>query len=263
MTDKEKLAALVISSYADTDGTGIHCGVARLATDLDASYSTARRYLAWMRTVGLIELVREGNARRKRSDEYRLTLGPDILEHIDVLDPDRYKALVDGLRDANRVAQKGRRERNQRSPGVSADDGVDNADQRSPHMSAEEADESTDQRSPQVNAESGISAHLEADQRSPLNERPPPLCTSPASTTSPTTAEDDLRTAVTVPGATDPNPPASTAARPPTPPKRKCSHGFAFRQRPDGTAACALCRRGLDNETDAPLADVIPIRAAS
>lgn len=95
---EHKAAAFTMSSYARADGTRIHCGVARLAVDLGVSYSTAKRALGWMRKTGLIELVRVGNRRRNLSDEYRLILGPDVTEQIEVLDPAEHKRLTDGLR---------------------------------------------------------------------------------------------------------------------------------------------------------------------
>src|SRR6187551_772209 len=100
MSDRQKLAAFILSSYADPDGTGIHCGIARLAVDLGASYRTAQRYLAWLRDVGLIELVAEGNRRLRKSDVYRLILGPDVLENMEVLDPSAYDDRRAGIRDA-------------------------------------------------------------------------------------------------------------------------------------------------------------------
>lgn len=127
---ERKLVALVFSSYAATDGTSIYCGVARLAVDCEIGYSTARRYLAWLREVGLIELVRRGNRKRGRSDEYRLILAPDLLEHLDLPDPTTYKDLRDGMLGANRAGQK--RRRNQRSPG-----GPDREHQRLPRVSAD------------------------------------------------------------------------------------------------------------------------------
>jgi DNA-binding transcriptional ArsR family regulator len=192
---KYKLAALIVSSYADPDGTGIHCGIARLATDLDASYSTARRYLAWLRQVGLIELVREGNHRRKRSDEYRLILGPNVMEHVEVLDPTRYKELSDGLREANR---DGSRRRTQAT------------DLRSSRVSADKADIEGGNRghlrSSKVSADNAICAQNEADLRSSLCERPPPLITSPKRSTSPTTDEKDLRTDLALVEPPEPEP---------------------------------------------------------
>jgi DNA-binding transcriptional ArsR family regulator len=203
-----KAAALVLSSYARADGTRIHCGVARLAVDLEASYSTARRYLAWLREVGLIELVRAGNRRRNLSDEYRLILGPDVLEHLEVLDPADHKKLTDGLRATNRGAVAGRRDRaveakDQRSPMVSADGPVDNSDQRSSLVSAEIAGSDDDQRSSRVSAETAISAQNGVDQRSPMGERPSSLSISPEDLSSRKPSDDgDVGGRVTV-GAAD------------------------------------------------------------
>lgn len=116
---ERKAAALVVSSYARADGTRIHCGVARLAVDLEVSYSTAKRNLAWLRNAGLIELVRAGNRRRNLSDEYRLILGPDVAEAIEIIDPAEHKRLTDGLRVANRSGDRG-------SSKVTPDEPVDN-----------------------------------------------------------------------------------------------------------------------------------------
>ena len=58
---ERKRALLVFGTYADTGkengqvpGEHVHCGVARLATDLEIGFSTAQRYLAWMRSTGLV-----------------------------------------------------------------------------------------------------------------------------------------------------------------------------------------------------------------
>jgi len=112
ITAARKLACLVVSSYANADGTRIFCGVARLATDMRCGYSTAQRHLAWMREVKLIERVQEGNARRGQSDVYRLILHPTAFEKIDIPDPTTYRALVERKREDNRAKQK----RNQTSP---------------------------------------------------------------------------------------------------------------------------------------------------
>jgi hypothetical protein len=106
---KKKTVALVIGSYASTDGTSVKCGVARLAADCEMGFSTARRYLAWLREVGLIELVRVGNRKSKRSDEYRLTVHPHTEKAVGALAEDEYRDLVDGMKATNRVGEKNRR----------------------------------------------------------------------------------------------------------------------------------------------------------
>lgn len=139
-----KAAALIVASYADHKGESVYCGVARLAVDLELSYAQARRYLKWMRDVGLIQLVRKGNARRGRSDEYRLIFGPDLIEHLDLPTPSDYDALVAKVADANRSGQRARRQP------------VENPAQSA--LILVSADNS-DQRSFLVSADSPISAH--------------------------------------------------------------------------------------------------------
>jgi len=187
MADRQKLASLVVSSYADPDGTGIHCGVTRLAVDLGVSYRTAQRYLSWLREVGLIELVREGNRRRRLSDEYRLIIGPDVLEHLEVLDPDSYDDARSELRDARSA------KRDQASPknGVqsAANSPVAKDDQASPGVTYKDGDQASN------STRSGVT----------LDVPPPTKNTSPKRSTSPAD-ERNLRTAVTGPRASQSEP---------------------------------------------------------
>lgn len=182
-----KAGCLVVSSYADADGTDIHCGVARLAVDLEVSYSTAKRILAWMRSVGLIELVRAGNRRRNLSDEYRLILGPDVLEEIHVLDPDEHSKLADNIREANRG-------------------GPNRSDQGSsivtPDQGPPATETGTDHGSPKVTRKTGIRGQNEVDQGSSLCEPPPSLSTSPKDLPPRKPTDDgDLRTDLALVGA--------------------------------------------------------------
>ena len=261
-----KAFALIVSSYAAADGTQIHCGIARLAVDAEVGYSTARRYLAWLRDAGLVELVRHGSRRRRLSDEYRLTVHPSALAWLNLPDPDEYDRLRDDLREANRHGQKTRRR--SALTNTSADD----TDQRSPNVSAEPGPAQQDQRSPNVSAEP-------PDQRSPgtssaltQDEPPPSLTTSPEQLTSHKPPPRDLRTDLKVVGPpATPNPdqrspgrhPAGTAPPAGNPLPDRCPHGLRSRNRPDGTPSCALCRRGAPPATQGHLAPVIPLRAAS
>lgn len=106
---KKRSVALTVGSYADTDGTSVKCGVARLAADCEMGFSTARRYLAWLREVGLIELVRIGNRKARRADEYRLTVQPHTEKALNALDESEYRDLVDGMKQTNRTGEKTRR----------------------------------------------------------------------------------------------------------------------------------------------------------
>jgi hypothetical protein len=115
-----KHAALTVSSYADKHGRDVKCGVARLAADCDIGYSTARRYLAWLREVGLIELVHAGSYKRGLADEYRLIIDEAKHGHLDIPDGEEYRRIVDEVNSSNQSSQKGRRLRDQRSPKESA-----------------------------------------------------------------------------------------------------------------------------------------------
>lgn len=170
-----KAACLVVSSYANSNGTGIHCGVARIAVDLEIGYSTARRYLKWMRQVGLLELVRAGNRRKNLSDEYRLILGPDVLESIEVLTPDDHKKLTDELRDANRTRVR---------------EYAEKAEQRSARASAETSDADDDHGSPKASAKEVDQRSFEGRSALALGERPPRLYTSPLDLPSRKTTDD-------------------------------------------------------------------------
>lgn len=117
---ERKHAALTVGSYADKNGRGIKCGVARLAADCEVGYSTARRYLAWLREVGWIELVRAGNHKKGLADEYRLIIDPAKHAHLDIPEGDEYRKIVDEVNGSNQSSQKGRRMRVQRSPIASA-----------------------------------------------------------------------------------------------------------------------------------------------
>jgi DNA-binding transcriptional ArsR family regulator len=168
-----KAAALVVSSYARANGTQIHCGVARLAVDLECSHRTARRYLAWLRDVGLVELVREGNRRRGHSDEYRLILRPDVLSNLQVPDPAVYMAMV---QDAGGP--------NQGSPKVSHDDHASpTEDQGSSLVSHDDRDQGSNRLG------SGVT----------LDDPPPTSTTSQGSSTS-QADDEELRTDVAVGG---------------------------------------------------------------
>lgn len=105
-----KAAMLVIGSYAGADGTGVFPGVARLAVDCEVSYRTAGRYLKWARDVGLIELVKKGNRRRRLADEYRLIIGPDLRDRVTIPHPGVYRKLIEDIAAANR-AESARRQR--------------------------------------------------------------------------------------------------------------------------------------------------------
>jgi hypothetical protein len=88
-----KAVALMLSTYANVDGTKVYPGIARLAVECELSAKAVKGALAALREQGLIEVVR---AARKAGEhnEYRLILAEDILERIDVPPPDRHAASI-------------------------------------------------------------------------------------------------------------------------------------------------------------------------
>lgn len=225
-----KVAALTMSSYANAEGEEIRLSVARYAVDLEVSYSTARRYLRWLQKVGLLEMTRAGNRRKQTASEYRLILGPDVLEDLDVLTPTRHKELADEMREAERDGSRGRAARakasDQRSPGMSVDSGTETVEPDGDYRSSGRA------------LMEPINAQMPLDQRSPWMTHTP-FRTHLSEEVRPSRADDeDLRTDVTGPRASHQEPTPDSSPRP-----KKCTHGLGGGLRPDGQPECALCRR--------------------
>lgn len=82
-----KLLALVLSTYANANGSHIIPGTERLVLVTCTSKATVARHLELLRSMGLIERVKQGNRHAKHSDEYRLTLPPNVLD-LPMLGPD-------------------------------------------------------------------------------------------------------------------------------------------------------------------------------
>lgn len=117
-----KLVALMLATYADSDGSKVFPGVARLVVQCEISHSRARAGLANLRQAGLIERVRQGNRRRGQADEYRLTFSADLLERITVLTPDEEREAIDRVQGiyASAAASRQRRAKDLR-PAVSVE----------------------------------------------------------------------------------------------------------------------------------------------
>lgn len=89
-----KAVALTMATYANTDGTGIFPGVARLAAVTEFSERSVRDSLGKLREIGLIRRVREGsrNGRRALADEHELAIPVDLLDRVELLNPDETPA---------------------------------------------------------------------------------------------------------------------------------------------------------------------------
>ena len=85
-----KLVAAVLADYANPDGSRIRPGNGRLVAVTELSDKTVRNALDRLRDFGLIERVFEGSkmGRRGLADEYRLSIPADLLDRVEMLDPD-------------------------------------------------------------------------------------------------------------------------------------------------------------------------------
>ncbi len=91
-----KTVAFAIAQYADADGTRVFPGVPRLSVECELAPNTVKVALAALRQAELIEVVRKGTS-RGNTDEYRLILGPNVMDLIEVLSPNELRALIDKL----------------------------------------------------------------------------------------------------------------------------------------------------------------------
>jgi hypothetical protein len=108
-----KAVALTLASYADSNGTRVFPGVARLAADLEIGYRVAGRCVVGLRELGLIELVRRAVRRgarseRDRTDEYRLTLPEDLFERLTVPTPSDFRSIVAAVARPHRHVSEAR-----------------------------------------------------------------------------------------------------------------------------------------------------------
>ncbi|MBB5874598.1 hypothetical protein F4553_008032 [Allocatelliglobosispora scoriae] len=96
-----KGVALMLATYADSDGTRIFPGNARISVDCEVDYRTARSAIATLHQLGLLVLVRKAT-RDRNANEYRLAIPEDLLEQegIEVWSPTQYEAVVNKIKKA-------------------------------------------------------------------------------------------------------------------------------------------------------------------
>jgi hypothetical protein len=247
-----KAVAGRLANYADSDGSRVRPGIARIAVDLETDYVTVKRAVQYLGRVGLLRKVRAGS-KAGHADEYQLAIPVDLLdrEDLEVWSPTRHAREIERVANANR----GRYSRRKPAP--------DPDDLRVPEVPAE-----TDLRVPPVPAEapsdagpagaSGTDISRPAGaSRTDLQVPQAPATYQDLDTTTTDHPDGDLGAAVTGPRATA----AEQTPDFPVLPDR-CDHGLPSRRRPDGQPSCALCRRAA---VDAGLAQVIqlPARSAS
>jgi hypothetical protein len=266
-----KLVAGRLADYADGNGTRVRPGLARIAIDLEIDYRTARLAVAYLRTVGLLGLVRSGG--RRGADQYRLTLPVDLLDRDDltVWSPTKHRTEIERLADARRRFPPG------------PDDDPDGDGSRGPQGPVIEPEslglqgpvkpvDNSGSLGPEGPHKAVFDAPITGPSGTPKSSITGPSGPQSLGLVGPATHQDqytttthhpdqDLRTAVTLTRENGP----STKIDPPAVRPKRCAHGLTAARRADGRPACALCRvaetRSVDDPPPAPgpLAPVIPL----
>jgi len=245
ISDELLLAALLLSTYADPDGTRVRPGEREFAEANRRSKPTARRRVAWLQEHGFVRLVSRGGGTgvHARASEYRLTLPVDLLERFDVRPPGvvsrRHMTVVTALTHGERSSSGNTA--HPRVSAVPAPSPVDNSGTQLTHGERSSLEPDTELRSNNAVSKRN-SAQIDPELRSPMRERPPTTTpTTKATTTGPDPTQPDTPDCMQSAETTDPV--AAATATPLGP--RRCPHGLSRARRDDGTPRCPACRRQL------------------
>lgn len=110
-----KAVAERVAQYGNPDGTQVRPGVARIAVDLEAGHTAVRNAITVLVRVGLLRLVKPGT--RRHAAVYRLIIGANLIENVELWTPSRYSLEIERTSDKYRG-----RPRNADSTGVSDQD---------------------------------------------------------------------------------------------------------------------------------------------
>lgn len=246
-----KAVAMVLATYADADGTRVFPGIARLSYECEIGYNVTQNALAKLRDVQLIELVNRSK-RRGTADEYRLILGAELLERIEVPTPAQVELAINRIRNAKHRQPK---------PAVhptalgteeaDADDlhptplGVEDPETAEVHPTGLGVDEA---RTP-----NGVGSKPASTPNGVGRVHPTPLgaTTHYLDTTTTAHSGEEVLTTSHPPraGAAESNPDLPSAdvidldARRVTLSPARCAHGLKAGNRADGQPHCALCRK--------------------
>lgn len=230
---------LLLSTYADRDGTRVRPGEKRLIAVTGKSESTVRRWTKWYSDRGLLTLTVRGGGRKGtgKTNTYRLSLPTDLLDRFQVLsEDDRPVYLASVPTDESPVTQK--TGQSQESPVVQVTGDSDEDDRLTDHPDDRSTPNDNDFHRSNPGSESGMTGHLSGMTGHPDDRLPP---------TTPTTKDDH-------PPTPDPAQPA-TAREDDEPdhsevdgearasPRARCDHGLVPRPRSDGLPSCPFCRR--------------------
>jgi len=210
-----------LAQYGNPDGTEVRPGIARIAVDLETGHTTVRNAIKVLERVGLIRL--EHPASRTKAAVYRLVIGAELIEKVELWSPSRYALEIE------KVSRK------YRGSGPFADSsGVGNqAVSPTPQESVITVDDlpiadSSGSENPGLPTPLGVESPT--PEESATNHGPR------SNYDQPNRGDDRTKLAV------------SRASRPP------CPHGNSSRARRDGQPRCDQCRTAL--ETQSAIADV-------
>jgi hypothetical protein len=256
-----KLVGFVMRTHGNTDGTSVRPSVATLVMETEISYAAVKRARAELISVGLVVLVKRGNRRLHHADEYRLAIPGDILERVRVLSPVEVREGADKinnerrLSDDDRIVRRRQRLAEADQGSLVSPDGIDQGSPVSPTggvQGSPVSPDGIDQGSGEA-PDTGYRAQGGALYPvSGLTTDPPPSfrADQPRKATNPDHLPADHSLA-SLPPLVGQNGhvvqlvmESGQNARP-----GKCGHGLPDTTRPDGTPACAHCRRGLPAAT--------------
>ncbi|MGC4769224.1 hypothetical protein ACLQ25_09615 [Micromonospora sp. DT44] len=226
-----KAVAHVWATHADPDGASIYPGDATVAVEAEVGLKVAQAVKRKMVEIGLTEKVRARARRQHRGDEYRLTLPTDLLDRVDVLTPAQLKVLAVAEYEKQRGSRGGSTGPLMEPVGQNAVGGPPVPPQADP---AETRGGSDGPTKPARGGSDGTSVGGPPDRDT--NQDQPGI--------RPTPPDDEVRTALTGPRATQPEEPIPDVGEKPAPARGCPVHGRAFAagNRPDGRPACPLCR---------------------
>ena len=236
MGKANKAVATALASYASPDGRDVRPGLARLKWETEYSYNIVKEALSYLRRMQLIEVVVYGH-RSGKSDEYRLILGPDVMDLLDVPDPDVAASEINKIRSEHR---RGGPRSTAVRPSDSAVQGEDvRPSERAVPNDVRPSERAVPDQDPdecKAQFDPGLVAGT-AQFHDPVRpshwaattqlEEPPNATTHPLA---------GLSETVTHSRASPQNPDLD-------PLPKLCPHGLDSRLRPDGKLSCPICRR--------------------
>jgi hypothetical protein len=235
MTKPIKLLALILSTYADPDGSRIRPGNDVLAAVTGDSEKNVRRILKVLREdFGLVQQVSRGGGRggKGRAAQYQLTIPTDLLDRVVLLGPGERATKSLDLQGAGQSGNPTDTQLSgQTDQTITAD--VDSPDIQ---MSSETAPGQPIDRT--LDGSVGrLTGHPGPNDRTPES---PTTSHRPTTTDQPTGQLPAQPQTASLRESEDNRHLGESAA---APAPDRCPHGLVARQRPDGTSSCALCRR--------------------